>query len=407
MDPKPTGHPELPPSGWTLREKALLLALVAALAGLFVLRVQTRRPDPSRVPARLDVLVIHAAGLRADAAPAADLAADLGFTADAVLSFEEAFAPSGDVRRSLLSLLEGDVVLNLDAMAGPGSLGVAFADAGWTTALVAQGALPDGANVGFASRRSTPTLATVPDELTAALDAADRSKPVFALVHLAGPAEPLHATTTDSSQLAARYAALVSELRGTLSRLAVAAATRKRPGLVALVGASGMELGGHPEEPGAPWDSQLRVPMLIGLRGGDGLPTGSHQALVQTTDLAPTLLDLLDLRDRPTRDGDGTVRLGVSLEPLAHGWSRPPVHERLFFADRHHAAVRTRSWKLIAPVRHPWKPVTERAQLYSLDEDPQERFDLAAQRPLGPVGADLLQRLTAQLARPEADRSGE
>ena len=153
----------------------------------------------------------------------------------------------------------------------------------------------------------------------------------------------------------------------------------------------------------------LSLPGLAGAReklnlDGGRMPLRDDGLVGLEWDCASTLLDL---RDRPTRDGDGTVRLGVSLEPLAHGWSRPPVHERLFFADRHHAAVRTRSWKLIAPVRHPWKPVTERAQLYSLDEDPQERFDLAAQRPLGPVGADLLQRLTAQLARPEADRSGE
>jgi arylsulfatase A-like enzyme len=143
------------------------------------------------------------------------------------------------------------------------------------------------------------------------------------------------------------------------------------------------------------------VPLLIGLRNGEGMPTGEHRAMVQTTDLAPTLLDLLDLRDRATRDADGLDRTGVSLEPLVHGWARAPVHEHVFFADRHHAAVRSDSWKLITPVQAPWHVVAERSQLFSLAEDPREEFDLAADRPLGPVGIELLQALRGQLARPE------
>ena len=396
MDPS---YPEVPPAGWTGKERLLLLGLVVVLGLLFVLRVQTRRPDPSRVPARPDVLVIHVGGLRADAAPAGVLATDLGFRKGELLVFPQAFAPSGDGRRSLLSVLAGDLVLDLDASPGPRSLSPVLSEAGWTTLLVAEGELPDGASEGFDKVFASTAEGDALPNLRRMLGASPANQPVLAVVHLGTTDRALHATTTDAAALRAEYDALVAGLRATVADL-VRSADRGRPGLVVLVGASGMELGGHPKAPDRPWDSHLRVPLFIGLRGASGMPTGEHLSMVQTTDLAPTLLDLLDLRDRAARERDGQARTGVSLEPLVHGWSRAPVHERLFFADRHHAAVRSESWKLIAPVRAPWHLDAERAQLYSLAEDPREEYDLAADRPLGPVGAGLLQALRAQLARP-------
>ncbi len=394
---------ELPPSGWTVKQRALLVALILALAGLFVLRAQTRRPDPARVPARPDVLLIHVGGLRADAAPAEAFATDLTLTTDELLVFPQAFAPSGDARRSLLSLLAGDLVLNLEAAPGPGSLARVLSDAGWHTMLVAEGELPDGARAGFDQVGQSTVEGNALPRLRQLLGASPSGPPLLAVVHLGASDRALHAQTTESAALRAEYDLMVSSLRTAVADV-VRTTWRRRPGLVVLAGASGMELGGHPEAPDRPWDSHLRVPLLIGLRGGEGLPVGEHRAMVQTTDVAPTLLDLLDLRDRATRDGDGRDRTGVSLEPLVHGWSRAPVHDRLFFADRHHVAVRDSSWKLIAPVRAPWHVEADRAQLFALAEDPREEHDLAAGRPLGPVGAGLLQALRGHLARPEADR---
>ena len=400
MDPK---LPQLSPSGWTGKERALLVVLVLILTGLFVLRAQTRRPDPSRVPQRPDVLVIHVGGLRSDAAPAETLAVDLGLRGHELLVFPQAFAPSGDGRRSLLSLLAGDLVLNLDAAPGPESLAPTLSKAGWTTLLVAEGELPPGASKGFDHVGESNVEGNALAHLRRLMGASPADRPVLAVVHLGTSDRALHARTTESTALRAEYDTLVHDIRGRIADLA-RTAWRDRPGLVVLAGASGMELGGHPDAPDRPWDSHLRVPLLIGLRGGAGMPLGIHRAMVQTTDVAPTLLDLLDLRDRATRDADGQGRTGVSLEPLVHGWSRAPVHERLFFADRHHVAVREVSWKLIAPVQAPWHVDAERSQLYSLSEDPREAFDLAADRPLGPVGTGLLQALREQLARPEAAR---
>ena len=94
---------------------------------------------------------------------------------------------------------------------------------------------------------------------------------------------------------------------------------------------------------------------------------------------------------------------GRSLEPLIHGWVTPPIHERLFFADVGHAAVRTAEWKLISPVNAPWQLHEESAMLFAMSEDPEERSDLVSERPLGPVGGDLFERLRLQLSRPESE----
>ncbi len=377
------GPPTAPPDGWSGRDKAAAAALLLVLLGLFFVRAETRRPDPSRVPLGLDVLVIHVGGLRADAVGAADLASDLGLPPEDLLVFERAFAPSGDARRSLLSALRGELVLNLDAAPGPGSL----ADVAPNSVLIAEGELPAKAGDSFDVVVPVADRAAAPDALAAALrDRPDR--PVLAFVHLGSSARPLHADTTESGRLRDRYFRLVGDLRGTVARVAQAASSRDRPQLVVLAGASGMELGGHPEAPDRPWDSHLRVPFVMGLRGGAGLPTGARRAIVSTADLAPTVLDLLDLKG-----GRGT-----SLEPFVHGWERGPVHTSLVFADRHFAGVRTEEWKLTVPVDAPWRPRTAEATLHSLAEDPEEAHDLAsAGRGLGPVGEELLAVLQAGL----------
>jgi arylsulfatase A-like enzyme len=141
--------------------------------------------------------------------------------------------------------------------------------------------------------------------------------------------------------------------------------------------------------------------MVMGMQQGEGLPWGHHGTLVQTPDLALTLMDLMDLRSNAERRGDGEERSARSLKPLIHGWTTPPVHERLFFADIGHAAVRTKDWKLISPIEAPWQLRDESVMLFALGDDPAEQHDLVSERRLGPAGRDLLQRLRAQLDRPE------
>ena len=352
------------------------------------------------MPLKADIVVIHIAGLRADAVSPESLASDAGLDPDRVLMWNEAFAPSGDARRSLLSVLRGSLVLNLDHAPGSDSLPSVLGSAGWKTTLIGEGELPSGAGIDFDAVVNVQTLGEVPGAVTQALESSD-SEPIFLFVHIGSSGGYLHSETTEAHELESDYETLVQELRGAVARVGQALAVRPGPRLVAIAGASGLELGAHPEAPDRPWDDHLRVPLVLGQQNATGLPFGRHGALVQTTDLTPTLLDLMDLRDPAAREGTQRGVEGVSLEPLVHGWVQPPVHDRLFFADIGHAAVRTREWKLITPVSAPWQLRDESTMLYALGEDPSEQFDLVVDRKLGPVGTDLLNRLRQELERPE------
>lgn len=390
----------IPASGWSKAERLGLLALVLVLAGLFWARVETRRQDGARTPLSADVVMIHIAGLRADALPSDSLASEAGLDPDRVLTWSDSFAPSGDARRSLLSVLRGDMVLNLDHAPGPESLPSVLGAAGWATTLIVEGQPPGRAGAEFGEVIPAGARAEVP-ELVAEVISTAPDSPIFLFVHIGSSGTHLHATTTNATQLLEEYKARIKELRGLVARIGQGLTPRKRPRYLALAGASGLELGAHPNFPNRPWDDHLKVPMVLGLQQGDGLPFGRHTAMVQTSDLAPTLLDLLDLRRPAQRDEAESARTGRSLEALVHGWERPPIHDELFFADVGHVAVRTPSWKLITPVSAPWRLHSESAMLYALGEDPAEQFDLVQSRRLGLAGRDLMERLRAQLARPE------
>ena len=404
----PPDLPGLSRSGWSRSERTALLLLSLLLVGLFFFRAEMRRQDGSRVTLASDIVVVHIAGLRGDALAADDIASDIGLDSERVLAWSNAFSPSGDSRRSLLSLLRGDLVLNLDHPPGADSLAAQLGSEGWTTHFVGEGDVPSRAAEEFAYRLQAEDPSHVPG-LVEQVVAGAGTDPLLLVVHMASLGEPLHTKTTDSEQLRSLYGSRIQSLRGTLARIGQALASRERAQLIAVVGGSGLELGGHPEFPDRPWDDHLRVPMVLGQRFNEGLPWGHHGAMVQTPDLTLTLLDLVDVRDRGDRAGDGSVRTGKSLEPLVHGWTTPPVHEQLFFADVGHAAVRTESWKLISPVLAPWQLREEAALLFALGEDPSEQFNLVAERRLGPTGRHLVEGLRSQLARPEmmGSRSGE
>ena len=394
----PTPEPPLTPAGWSRRESLLLLGLGAAFVALFVLRVQTRRIDSARGPLRPDILVLHVDELRSDAASTEALSADLGLDPARLLVFDQAFAQSPDGRRSALSALRGDLALNLDRPPGPGSLPAVLGAAGWSTLLFGPPSLAAAAGPDFGLASSVDREALAP-ALSGAV--AGQEEPVFAFVHLPPAGPPLHATTTDARALQAAYRERVAELRRRIASLSAAFDRPDRPQILVLLGGSGAELGEHPDEPERLHDTRLRVPWLIGLRNGGGLPYGRFSALVQSADLAPTLLDFVDLRSQERRRGDGVERDGVSLEPLVQGWTVPPVHERLVFAGPSGVAVRTRTWKLSASVDAPWQLRRIGVRLHALDEDPGERSDLAVDRDLGPVGLGLLEALEERLQRPD------
>jgi hypothetical protein len=375
------------------------LVLLLALIGLAALRVSTRRIDPARTPLRPDIVIIHISGLRADGVDVAVLADGLGLDPDRRVAFTNAFAPSNDGTRSALSVLGGTLWLDLDRAPGADGLAARLRAAGWRSLLIDdEGALAKTVGDGFDSVARVGGAGLPAEAIRTFWNESDDA-PRFVFVHLGAGDDPLHADTTESYVLRERYRLRLRSLLMAM-RNASEAATPDRPQLLALIGASGLELGEHPHAPDLPYDSQLRVPFLLGVKGGDGLPARDHAILVQTTDLGPTLLDMLDLRSSEERDADGDLRTGVSLESYIHGWSPNLPHTELFFASAGHGAVRTDDWKLIAPLSSPWLPRADGAELYSLAEDPAEVHDLLADgRPMGPTAKRLFGELGVRLNR--------
>lgn len=399
------GAAEPPASGWSRRERLIIAGLVAAFVMLVAVRAETRRPDSSRNPRTLDVVVIHVGGLAANAAPIEELAPDVDFDPADMQLWTNAFAQSTDPLRSARCALDGDLVRDLRATPPPTSLPVRLGERGWRTLLV-----DDQGDLGRLVGSSFSDVARVDraEDASAALGAwwGTRGRgdaPRFAFVHLAFGHEALHSDTTEAHVLQERYRLRAQRIREVVRQVAAAANTDRQGQLVVLMGASGLETGEHPDAPDLPWDSQLRVPLLMGLRWADGMPPGTMQALVQSADLAPTVLDILDMRSPSEIGEDGALRAGASLESHLHGWSKAPVHDTLHLFGVDHLAARTNRWKLITPHDAALRPVAEGSRLYSMTEDPGEQRDLLAGAPMGPVAGGLLHRLSDRFGEPRAE----
>lgn len=390
-------------SSSALGYRLTVAVLVLALLGIVALRASTRRIDPARNPLRPDIVVLHLSGLRADAVDPEVLGTELGLKLGETVAFTNAFAPSNSGTRSALSVLEGSLRLDLEEPPRAGGLATRLREAGWRSLLI-----DDEGEVATIAGTQFDSIARVGGAgLPAEAIRTFWNKgpgPRFVFVHLGLGDDPLHADTTESYVLRDRYRLRLRALR-MAAKAAAEAASGERPQILALVGASGLELGEHPGAPSVPYDSQLRVPFLIGLKNAGGLPAQQHAVLVQTSDIGPTLLDMLDLRDRSVRDEDGDLRTGVSLEPYIHGWVPDVPHEAIYVAAAGYAAVRTNSWKLITPLTAPWSPRAEGAQLYSLAEDPAEVHNLLDGRAMGPAASDLFKKLSSRLDRVDARQS--
>lgn len=396
-DPVLTGASDPPPAGWTGRERLAIVALLLALVGLAALRMGTRRADAARNPLDLDVLVLHVAGLSADAATAEELARDLRFDPADMQVWSNAFAQGTDPTRSARCALAGDLVRDLSDPPTDRDLPVRLGAEGWRTLLVDDsGALSAQVGDGFSVVTPIERAEDAAPAVAAHWQTGDPA-PRFAFVHLGFGHEPLHADTTEAHVLAERYRLRLRRVREAIRSVAAAAET-ERPQLVVLLGAAGLERGEHPEAPELPWDAQLHVPLLMGLRNAAGMPPGAFATLVQGADLAPTVLDVLDLRPRPERAD--VSRAGISLEPHLHGWNPAPVHEDIALFGTAHVAVRSPRWKLIAPIDPPLRPRQEGSRLYALSEDPGEQNDLLADGEFGPVAERLFERLRWRFGAP-------
>jgi arylsulfatase A-like enzyme len=146
------------------------------------------------------------------------------------------------------------------------------------------------------------------------------------------------------------------------------------------------------------YEGGIREPAIVVWPGV--VPAGSRsEALIESEDLYPTLIEMAGARPRKDQPCDG-----VSLVPLLRGG--PPPRNAVFTYFPHNpkvpdwlppaAAVRQGDWKLIR-VFFDGENGAHRYELYNLRDDPGERHNLAAAQPAKVRELDA--RIEAFLAR--------
>ncbi len=159
------------------------------------------------------------------------------------------------------------------------------------------------------------------------------------------------------------------------------------------------------------WDTVLRVPLIVVEPGGTvGL---ERHALVQTVDLAPTILGWAGV---PLDEGMVGSSLAPLLEPGDPDWPDRDVYS---ITNSRSASIRTQRYKLFTDeIRRPPKrrergahtepqEPERRVRLFDLEEDPREKNDISETQP--EIAAELLERLEAWMkenATPTTDVPG-
>jgi arylsulfatase A-like enzyme len=116
------------------------------------------------------------------------------------------------------------------------------------------------------------------------------------------------------------------------------------------------------------YEQLIHVPLLI--RHPDLKTRVNIGALAQSTDIMPTILDLLDIT-QPFHTQ------GKSLVPLLEDNTSGQIHEYVFGQKRSQAYVRSDSWKLVVDLdRDKEQEMCSWARLYNIVADPGERQSL-------------------------------
>jgi arylsulfatase A-like enzyme len=214
-----------------------------------------------------------------------------------------------------------------------------------------------------------------------------QTSPWFAWVHLFDPHAPYDPPPPFSGRFADRpYAGEVAYADNEVGRLVGSLVARGEfdPSLVIIAGDHGEALGEHGEETHGIllYEATTRVPLLIHMPGQtEGV---RHPWPVGLVDIVPTIRELL---------GIATPGDGISLLPILRGAAAGDA-DRTLYLESLEGYLRNGWAPLFAVVRGPMKYIqSPRPELYDLASDPNERRDLAAQRP--ETMADLDRRLTA------------
>lgn len=149
------------------------------------------------------------------------------------------------------------------------------------------------------------------------------------------------------------------------------------------------------------YDPNVHIPLI--LRCPDLLPGGLRVGgLTQMPDIAPTLLDLLELGDLAPREGmTGRSMLSLIHSPASTQRGTTDIlhlTENTWMKKR---AVRTATHKLIVPLETPDLHGNSVIELYDLINDPGELNNVAEEQP--DIAAEMRMRMEAHVAR----RTGE
>jgi arylsulfatase A-like enzyme len=146
------------------------------------------------------------------------------------------------------------------------------------------------------------------------------------------------------------------------------------------------------------YEGGIRVPLIIKMPGKikEGLKI---EEPVLSTDLYPTILDLLDLPLMPTQHKDGK-----SLKPILNEHKKKTGREAIYFHYPHYhhinsmgpsGAIRIGKYKLIEVFE------SGKTELYNLENDPGELNDLSEKKPL--ITEMLLEKLKSWQNKSGAD----
>jgi arylsulfatase A-like enzyme len=153
-------------------------------------------------------------------------------------------------------------------------------------------------------------------------------------------------------------------------------------------------MGDH-TRPIAAHDLMMQVPLII--RHPKGTKAGKTDIMVSNCDLLPSLLDYMGLQERiPTKPKLPGRSFAAALRGEKIDWETA-----MFYEMESCRSVRTEKWKYVAR-RSPDGPT----ELYDMESDPHERFNLFGQSPLASVQKQMAEKLDAffdEFADPEYD----